>query len=192
MVNGGLAWLGWALTQDIRDEYRFSPSPEYSSPQGFSRASRTGCPVAAGLETDAIARRRRCLPERFRLTRTIYSRPRGRIGCRPKQVEPGSAGRSRSGVYPINRGGIGMSNEIDPRAAASSSSGGSSPHRGRARLGGKLPKAKLPDRDAGAARRQQSDKSPQEAINVFDFEPVMRQNVPPAISATWPQASTTR
>ena len=32
----------------------------------------------------------------------------------------------------------------------------------------------------GAARRQQLIKIPKDAINVFDFEPVMRQNVPPA------------
>ena len=39
--------------------------------------------------------------------------------------------------------------------------------------------AARPD-DVGADRRPRLIKSPKEAINVFDFEPVMRKNVPPA------------
>src|SRR5262245_6880650 len=44
-----------------------------------------------------------------------------------------------------------------------------------------LPKTKLPDPLMWAPLdANQLIKSPKEAINVFDFEPVMRQNVPPA------------
>jgi len=44
-----------------------------------------------------------------------------------------------------------------------------------------LPKVKLPDPVTWAPLdMHQLIKSPKEAINVFDFEPVMRQNVPPA------------
>ena len=44
-----------------------------------------------------------------------------------------------------------------------------------------LPKAKLPDPLIWAPLDANNlIKSPKEAINVFDFEPVMRQNVPPA------------
>jgi 4-hydroxymandelate oxidase len=44
-----------------------------------------------------------------------------------------------------------------------------------------LPKPKLPDPLMwGPLDAQHLIKSPKEAINVFDFEPVMRQNVPPA------------
>ena len=44
-----------------------------------------------------------------------------------------------------------------------------------------LPKSRLPDPLMwGPLDVQQLIKSPKEAINVFDFEPVMRQNVPPA------------
>ncbi|MEA2942798.1 MAG: 4-hydroxymandelate oxidase [Bradyrhizobium sp.] len=32
---------------------------------------------------------------------------------------------------------------------------------------------------------------PTQALDVFDFEPVMKRNVPPAHSATWRQAPTT-
>src|SRR5260370_9180127 len=35
-ANGGLsAWLGWALTQDIREEYRFFPEPRILLPAGL-------------------------------------------------------------------------------------------------------------------------------------------------------------
>ena len=50
-------------------------------------------------------------------------------------------------------------------------------------LGGRrlTPGSKLPDPIIWSATQlQQLIKSPKEAINVFDFEPVMRQNVPPA------------
>ncbi len=44
-----------------------------------------------------------------------------------------------------------------------------------------VPKAKLPDPLMWAPLDANNlIKSPKEAINVFDFEPVMRQNVPPA------------
>src|SRR5216684_4356665 len=44
-----------------------------------------------------------------------------------------------------------------------------------------VPKAKLPDPLMRAPLDANNlIKSPKEAINVFDFEPVMRQNVPPA------------
>ena len=44
-----------------------------------------------------------------------------------------------------------------------------------------LPKSKLPDPMIWAPLDPANlIKSPKEAINVFDFEPVMRQNVPPA------------
>src|SRR5262252_9017272 len=44
-----------------------------------------------------------------------------------------------------------------------------------------LPKAKLPDPMTWAPLDADNlIKNPREAINVFDFEPVMRQNVPPA------------
>src|SRR5208337_4855228 len=44
-----------------------------------------------------------------------------------------------------------------------------------------LPKSKLPDPMVWAPLDPANlIKSPKEAINVFDFEPVMRQNVPPA------------
>ena len=44
-----------------------------------------------------------------------------------------------------------------------------------------MPKAKLPDPLMwGPLDASRLIKSPKEAINVFDFEPVMRQNVPPA------------
>ena len=44
-----------------------------------------------------------------------------------------------------------------------------------------LPKSKLPDPMVWAPLDAANlIKSPKEAINVFDFEPVMRQNVPPA------------
>src|ERR1700755_2746589 len=44
-----------------------------------------------------------------------------------------------------------------------------------------LPKSKLPDPLAWAPLDATNlIKSPKDAINVFDFEPVMRQNVPPA------------
>src|SRR5215471_12374253 len=44
-----------------------------------------------------------------------------------------------------------------------------------------LPKAKLPDPMIWAPLDADNlIKNPREAINVFDFEPVMRQNVPPA------------
>src|SRR5262252_8611632 len=44
-----------------------------------------------------------------------------------------------------------------------------------------LPKAKLPDPMLWAPLDANNlIKTPKEAINVFDFEPVMRQNVPPA------------
>jgi hypothetical protein len=44
-----------------------------------------------------------------------------------------------------------------------------------------LPKTKLPDPLMwGPLDAARFIKSPKEAINVFDFEPVMRQNVPPA------------
>ena len=46
---------------------------------------------------------------------------------------------------------------------------------------GLTPGSKLPDPIIWSATQlQQLIKSPKEAINVFDFEPVMRQNVPPA------------
>src|SRR5690242_11528323 len=44
-----------------------------------------------------------------------------------------------------------------------------------------LPKSRLPDPIPWAALEPDKlIKSPKDAINVFDFEPVMRQNVPPA------------
>ena len=44
-----------------------------------------------------------------------------------------------------------------------------------------LPKPKLPDPLMWAPlEAEQLIKDPKQAINVFDFEPVMRQNVPPA------------
>src|SRR6185295_18507611 len=44
-----------------------------------------------------------------------------------------------------------------------------------------LPKTVVPDPLMWGPRQSESlIKSPKEAINVFDFEPVMRQNVPPA------------
>ena len=50
---------------------------------------------------------------------------------------------------------------------------------------------KLPDPVIWApASMQDLITSPKEAINVFDFEPVARKNVPPAHSATWRRAST--
>jgi 4-hydroxymandelate oxidase len=46
---------------------------------------------------------------------------------------------------------------------------------------GPVPGTKLPDPLMWAPMRaDQLIKSPKEAINVFDFEPVCRQNVPPA------------
>ena len=46
---------------------------------------------------------------------------------------------------------------------------------------GSMPRSKLPDPLMWAPMRaDELIKSPKEAINVFDFEPVCRQNVPPA------------
>jgi 4-hydroxymandelate oxidase len=52
--------------------------------------------------------------------------------------------------------------------------------------------SKLPDPMIWAPAGGEPIKNPKDAINVFDFEPVARNNVPPAISAIWRPASTTR
>jgi hypothetical protein len=52
--------------------------------------------------------------------------------------------------------------------------------------------SKLPDPMIWAPADGELIKSPQDAINVFDFEPVAHKNVPRRISATWRPASTTR
>jgi hypothetical protein len=54
-----------------------------------------------------------------------------------------------------------------------------------------VPKPKLPDPLMWAPQGPQSDQTPKEAINVFDLEPVCRQNVPPAHFGYMASGSTT-
>jgi 4-hydroxymandelate oxidase len=92
-----------------------------------------------------------------------------------------------AGRFSINREESEMSNEIDQAtsrrkflqflAASSALTYGDA----RALAETLAPKAKLPDPLMWAPLDANNlIKSPKEAINVFDFEPVMRQNVPPA------------
>ena len=47
--------------------------------------------------------------------------------------------------------------------------------------------SKLPDPMIWRSADSVLIKNPKEAINVFDFEPVARKNVPPAHFGTWPR-----
>src|SRR5260221_11257608 len=108
-----------------------------------------------------------------------------RPGCATTRRIPWSD--LRPSVSPRPSGGFPMLNEIDQAASRRkflqflAASSALTYTDARAFAGTLLPKTKLPDPMIWAPLDANNlIKSPKEAINVFDFEPVMRQNVPPA------------